>query len=162
MLAYCGLRWSEVAGLRINDIDFAKKRIHVEHTIVLVGGRQVEEVPKNYEKREVLMPVFLATLLQEHVDRRELELIEDTATLTTALERITNRANHIAALRTKYDTTTVYIAEVVEQRRMLNERIAGVNADRERRIAAGLPNELLHESIARAHRKLARLPDRRF
>lgn len=158
LLAYCGLRWAELSGLRIDDIDFAKKRIHVAHTIVLIGGRQVEELPKNYEEREVPMPEFLVTLLKEHVERRELELVEDTATLTAALERITTRADQITALRAKYDTMTAYIAEVTDARRVLDQRIEGINADREQRIATDLPYELLDESIDRAQRKLARLP----
>jgi integrase len=158
LLAYCGLRWAELSGLRIDDIDFARQRIHIGHTIVLIRGRQVEELPKDYEEREVPMPGFLSTLLEEHVKRRELELVQDTATLTTALERIMTRAEQIAALRAKYDEMTAYIAEVTEARRALDERIAGINADREQRIAADLPYELLDESTARAERKLARLP----
>ncbi|WP_414683273.1 tyrosine-type recombinase/integrase [Microbacterium sp. UBA3486] len=158
LLAYCGLRWSEVSGLRIDDVDFEKRRIHIGHTIVLVGGRQVEDVPKNYEAREVPIPGFLATMLTEHVERREIEIVEDIARLTAHLERITTREQQIADLRTKYNTMTAYIAEVTEARRVLNERIAGINADRVQRIATELPYEALDESIARAERKLARLP----
>ncbi|WP_394289557.1 tyrosine-type recombinase/integrase [Microbacterium sp.] len=39
VLAYTGLRWSELYGLRIADIDLRKRRINVAHTIVEVDGK---------------------------------------------------------------------------------------------------------------------------
>ena len=38
VLAYCGLRWGEASGLRVHDIDFARGRLEVQHTIVEVDG----------------------------------------------------------------------------------------------------------------------------
>jgi len=64
VLAYCGLRWSELAGLRVRDVDVESRRLHVQHTMVDIGGNLLHSVPKDYEARSV--PVT-ASLLQELV-----------------------------------------------------------------------------------------------
>jgi integrase len=38
VLAYCGLRWGEVSGLRVMDVDLKRRRLEVRHTVVEVNG----------------------------------------------------------------------------------------------------------------------------
>lgn len=64
LLALCGLRWSELSGLRVGDVDFAKRRLHVRHTVVEVGGVLHEGQPKSYEARSVPIPRRLLTDLE--------------------------------------------------------------------------------------------------
>jgi integrase len=69
--AYTGLRWSELAGLRVRDIDFGRGRLHVTHTVVEVGGQQFEGDPKSYEARAVPIPGFVLQELAQHVAGRQ-------------------------------------------------------------------------------------------
>ena len=56
VLAYCGLRWGEASGLRVQDIDFGRGRLEVQHTIVEIDGIQLDGVPKDYEARSIPVP----------------------------------------------------------------------------------------------------------
>jgi integrase len=42
VLAYCGLRWSKLSGLRVGDLDNARGRSEVQHTETESGGMQHE------------------------------------------------------------------------------------------------------------------------
>ncbi|MCU1472372.1 site-specific integrase [Amnibacterium sp.] len=63
VLAYCGLRWGEVSGLRVMDVDLRRRRLAVRHTVVEVNGLQHESTPKDYEARSVPIPAALADRL---------------------------------------------------------------------------------------------------
>jgi integrase len=64
VLAYCGLRWGELAGLRASDVDLARRRIHVRQTIVTDKGYPRVEPPKDYEHRTIALPAFLVRGLE--------------------------------------------------------------------------------------------------
>lgn len=64
VLAYCGLRWGELAGLRASDVDLARRRITVRQTIVTDRGYPRVEPPKDYEHRTIALPAFLARGLE--------------------------------------------------------------------------------------------------
>jgi len=59
VLAYCGLRWGELAGLHVTDIDKLRRRIHVRRNAVNVGGKIEVGTPKTHERRVVTYPRFL-------------------------------------------------------------------------------------------------------
>jgi integrase len=60
VLAYCGLRWGELAGLHVADIDVLRRRIHVRRNAVALGGGDVAVgTPKTHERRTVPLPRFL-------------------------------------------------------------------------------------------------------
>jgi integrase len=71
VLAYCGLRWSELAALKAGRVDLKRRRIRVEEAAVeLNGGRAEFGTPKNHEHRSVPIPRFLAQLLEPHLGGR--------------------------------------------------------------------------------------------
>ena len=63
VLAYCGLRWGELAALRVSDIDMLRRRIHVRRNAVNVGGTVVIGTPKTHELRAMTFPKFLTEAL---------------------------------------------------------------------------------------------------
>jgi integrase len=67
VLAYCGLRWGELAGLRVRDLDFKRRRLNVRETMVEVGGYFEQSVPKDYEERSIPVPEFIMDRLADHV-----------------------------------------------------------------------------------------------
>lgn len=69
VLAYCGLRWGELSGLRIGDLDLDAKhpRLTVEQTVVADKGYQRIEPPKDYEHRSIPIPAFLVGLLRAQI-----------------------------------------------------------------------------------------------
>jgi integrase len=73
VLAYCGLRWGEVSGLRVMDVDLVRRRLEVRHTVVEVNGLQLESTPKDYETRSVPIPAALADRLKPLLSNRSQE-----------------------------------------------------------------------------------------
>jgi integrase len=66
VLAYCGLRWSELAALRVRHVDLLRRRLNIEEAVTEVNGaRIVWAPPKSHEARSVPIPRFLATELEE-------------------------------------------------------------------------------------------------
>lgn len=59
VLAYCGLRWGELAGLTWEDVDFKRSRLEIRHTMVEVNGYMEASTPKTYEERSIPVPAFL-------------------------------------------------------------------------------------------------------
>jgi integrase len=66
-LAYTGVRFGEMAALRVRRIDFLRRRAMIAESVTLVGSVQVWGTPKGHEKREVPIPRFLVDQLAEHV-----------------------------------------------------------------------------------------------
>lgn len=62
-LAYCGLRWGELAALRVGRVDLLRRRLTVAESAIEVGGRLTWGTPKNHQQRSVPVPRFLADLL---------------------------------------------------------------------------------------------------
>jgi len=66
-LAYTGLRWGELAGLRVGRLDLMRRRATIVETYVVVDGHVEASDPKNHERREVPVPRFLIDQLAAHV-----------------------------------------------------------------------------------------------
>jgi integrase len=66
-LAYTGLRWGELAGLRVGRLDLMRRRASIVETFVVVDGHMVPSGPKNHERRDVPVPRFLIDELAAHV-----------------------------------------------------------------------------------------------
>ncbi len=72
--AALGLRWGEVAGLRIGRLDLLRNEIKVVEQVVRVrGGRSTVGPPKsNAGRRTMTMPAWLSVILAEHLQSRGL------------------------------------------------------------------------------------------
>ena len=68
-LAYTGLRFGEVAGLRRRFVLSSERRLVVAASLSEAAGVLSMEEPKSHQHRAVTMPGFLADRLQEHMDR---------------------------------------------------------------------------------------------
>ncbi|PKW13490.1 tyrosine-type recombinase/integrase [Saccharopolyspora spinosa] len=66
-LAYTGLRWGEMAALRVHRVDLDRRRVLVAESVTEVSGRLVWGTPKNHERRSVPLPRFVAELLGKHL-----------------------------------------------------------------------------------------------
>ena len=71
VLDYCGLRWSELAALRVRHFDLLRRRILVEEAVTEVdGARLVWGTPKTHGRRSVPLPRFLVDELARTVVNR--------------------------------------------------------------------------------------------
>ncbi len=70
VLAYCGLRFAELAGMQASAINLGRKRIQVERTITEVDGHLVIKAPKDHQRRSVAFPAFLVEPMKERVAGR--------------------------------------------------------------------------------------------
>lgn len=59
-LAYTGLRWGEMAALRVQRLDLLRRRVLVAESVTPVGGAMSCGPTKGHERREVPIPPFLA------------------------------------------------------------------------------------------------------
>jgi len=67
VLAYTGLRFGEVAGLRRRFVDPASDRLIVAGSLSEAAGVVTMEEPKSHQHRVVTMPNFLSAQLMEHI-----------------------------------------------------------------------------------------------
>lgn len=65
VLAYTGMRWGEMAGLRARNVNFLRKRLTLETSAALVSNRVVEGTLKSHEARTVPVVDFLLPMLTE-------------------------------------------------------------------------------------------------
>jgi integrase len=59
-LAYTGLRWGEMAALRVGSFDMLRRRVNVREAVAEVKGRLVWSSPKSHERRSVPFPAVSA------------------------------------------------------------------------------------------------------
>lgn len=67
VLAYCGLRFGELAALRVSRVDLMRRRVEIVESVTEVNGRAVFGTPKSHQGRSVPVPRFLVDELAEHV-----------------------------------------------------------------------------------------------
>ncbi|MCW2092432.1 UNVERIFIED_ORG: integrase [Rhodococcus erythropolis] len=66
-LAYTGLRWGEMAALKVGSIDLDRQRVNVTEAVAEVKGKLVWGNAKTHERRTVPFPEFLAEPLAEQM-----------------------------------------------------------------------------------------------
>jgi integrase len=69
-LSYTGLRWGEMAALRVGRLDLMRRRAEIAESVTLVRGVQTWGTPKGHERRSVPIPRFLVDDLARHVADR--------------------------------------------------------------------------------------------
>ncbi len=105
VLAYCGLRWSELAALKVGAIDLMRRRITVSEAMTEVNGGRIEwGTPKNHERRSVPLPRFPADELTPHLAGRD---TSDLVFTSTRGEVLRNRN----ARRVWFDNATAAIGQ---------------------------------------------------
>jgi integrase len=71
VLAYSGLRWSELAALRVDHVDLLRSRLNISEAVTEInGGVLAWGTPKSHETRSVPLPRFLAAELAPHLATR--------------------------------------------------------------------------------------------
>ena len=69
-LAYTGVRFGEMAALRVRRLDPLKRRVEIAEAVTSVNGALVWGTPKGHARRWVSVPRFVAERLGEHVAGR--------------------------------------------------------------------------------------------
>jgi integrase len=67
LAAGCGLRQGEVFGLRVEDVDFLKRRLFVRQQVKLIRGNVTFAAPKGGKSRQVPLPDSVAFSLTERL-----------------------------------------------------------------------------------------------
>ena len=71
LLAYTGLRFGELVGSRVEDVDLGPRRIRVRRSITQVGGKLVEGNPKSAAgRRSIPIPERVMPILSARVTGR--------------------------------------------------------------------------------------------
>jgi integrase len=81
LLAFCGLRWGEVAGLKVKRLDLLRRRLTVAETLSEVNGHLVWGTPKSHAARSVPIPNFLVDMLAQLIASKS--VIESDLVFTT-------------------------------------------------------------------------------
>jgi integrase len=68
VLAYCGLRWGEMAALRVRAVDLLRGRLVIDEAVTEVDGALVWGAPKDHQRRTVPVPAFLRSLLEQTIE----------------------------------------------------------------------------------------------
>lgn len=67
ILAFTGLRWGEMAALKVRDVDLQRRRIQVSEAVAEVRGQLVWSTPKGHERRSVPFPKFIAAAMASQI-----------------------------------------------------------------------------------------------
>lgn len=79
-MAYLGLRWSELAALRVADIDLTRRRVHVVERATEVGGRLDVSAPKSTtSNRYIGIPGLLLPSLAARIEAKACDALVFTA-----------------------------------------------------------------------------------
>jgi integrase len=71
ILAYTGLRFGELTGLNVEDVELHARRLRVRRSFTQVGGRLVEGNPKSEAgRRSVPVPERLVPTIKQRIDGR--------------------------------------------------------------------------------------------
>jgi integrase len=65
--AGCGLRQGEAFGLRVQDVDFLRREVHIRQQIRIVKGVPEPALPKYGRTRTVPMPTWVGDALSAHL-----------------------------------------------------------------------------------------------
>jgi integrase len=63
LLAYTGLRFGEMAALRVRRVDFLRRRSTIAESVTEVAGKAVFGTPKTHQQRTVPLPEMLVDAL---------------------------------------------------------------------------------------------------
>jgi integrase len=93
-LAYCGLRWSELAALRVGRVDTLRRRLEISEAVVEVRGHLAWGTPKSHQRRAVPMPAFLAGDLAVYIAGKAPDELVFTGRRGGVLRNLNFRRDH--------------------------------------------------------------------
>jgi integrase len=70
VLAYTGLRWGELAALKVKRVDLTRRQLLVAESMTKINGKAVFGTPKTHQRRSVPFPRFLADPLKGQITER--------------------------------------------------------------------------------------------
>ena len=70
-LAFTGLRFGELAALKVRRFDVARKRMNIMESVTEVGSTLVWTTPKTHQTRSVPVPSQLAAMLEERCEGKQ-------------------------------------------------------------------------------------------
>jgi len=79
VLAYRGIRFGELAALRVGWVDLMRRRLHTAEAMTEVGGRAIFGAPQDHQCRSVPVTRSIAGDLAVHVAGRRLDELVFTA-----------------------------------------------------------------------------------
>lgn len=81
-----GLRWSEIAGLRIGDVDVARATITVSSTLAEVNGKLImdQDTKSSHSHRLMAVPAFVMEILAAHLADRGVDADQRSALVFAA------------------------------------------------------------------------------
>ncbi|MBL1079500.1 site-specific integrase [Nocardia sp. 2] len=78
-LAYTGLRWGEMAALKVSSFDMLRRRVNVLEAVAEVKGKAVWSTTKTHARRSVPFPKFLAEELAGHMRGKDRDALVFTS-----------------------------------------------------------------------------------
>ncbi|MCR8899724.1 site-specific integrase [Gordonia sp. GONU] len=104
ILAYTGLRWGELTGLNVADVDLVRRRISVRRSMTQVGGRLVTGTPKSRAGlRTVPIPGSLVAVLAARIGGRA----RTAPAVTSPRGARLSRENWVRAVRWREQVTAL-------------------------------------------------------
>lgn len=79
-LAMAGLRWGELVGLQVQDVDLNGHRLRINRQITEDKGRLIHGLPKHDKKRNVPLLPPLATIIEERIKNKPRDALVFTTT----------------------------------------------------------------------------------
>ena len=70
-LGLCGMRWGELVGLHVEDVDFKRQRIHIVRAATEVRREIIVDTPKTGKSRTIIFPSLLQPCLEEACKGRQ-------------------------------------------------------------------------------------------
>jgi integrase len=67
VLAFCGLRFGELAALRVRRVDLLRRRLDIAESVAIVAGKAVFSTPKTHSTRSVPLPRTVADELAQQM-----------------------------------------------------------------------------------------------
>ncbi|SHU93457.1 prophage integrase [Mycobacteroides abscessus subsp. abscessus] len=96
ILAYTGLRWGELTGLRVTDIDLPARRLRVRRSITQVGGKLILGATKSRAGvRTVPIPTRIVPLLAQRIKGKA----PDAPAVTSPRGALLSRENWVRSVR---------------------------------------------------------------
>jgi integrase len=96
ILAYTGLRWGELTGLRVADINLSARRIRVRRSITQVGGKPILGAPKSRAGiRTVPIPTRISPLLAKRIEGKA----PDSPAITSPRGALLSRENWVRSVQ---------------------------------------------------------------